>query len=108
MGRNLVSFGAPVLLLCYFPRLMKEAQWSDTGMWLQTIMLLLREEGLDCCYQEAWAVYSPQVREVVDIPEDHTFFCGVAIGYRDPDAPVNQFTVPRADPAEALRWQGWD
>lgn len=44
---NILSFGAPVLLLCHFPKLMKEPQWSDVGMWLQTIMLLLRGEGLD-------------------------------------------------------------
>src|SRR3546814_4497014 len=38
---NVVSFGAPVLLLCHFPKMMKEAQWVDVGIWLQTIMLLL-------------------------------------------------------------------
>src|SRR3546814_17269206 len=43
---NVVSFGAPVLLLCHFPKMMKEAQWVDVGIWLQTIMLLLRGEGL--------------------------------------------------------------
>ena len=43
---NLVSFGAPVLLLCHFPKFMKEPQWSDVGMWLQTIMLLLRGVGI--------------------------------------------------------------
>ena len=76
-------------------------------MWLQTIGLLCREEGLDTCFQEAWAVYSPQIREVVDIPEDHTFFCGVAIGYRDLEAPVNNFTVARASLDEVIRWQGF-
>src|SRR3546814_14372749 len=49
---NVVSFGAPVLLLCNFPKMMKEAQWVDVGIWLQTIMLLLRGEGLDSCSQE--------------------------------------------------------
>src|SRR3546814_10586722 len=36
---NVVSFGAPVLLLCHFPKMMKEAQWVDVSIWLQTIML---------------------------------------------------------------------
>src|SRR3546814_13941654 len=49
---NVVSFGAPVLLLCHFPQMMKEAQWVDVGIWLQTIMLLLRGEGLDSCPQD--------------------------------------------------------
>jgi nitroreductase len=106
-ARNFQAFGAPVLMLVHTPRYMGPPQWSDIGMWLQTIMLLLREEGLDSCPQEAWAVYAPQIREVVAIPEDHIFFCGLAIGYRDPEAPVNRFPVARAPLAEAIRWEGW-
>lgn len=107
-AENFRAFGAPVLMLVHTPRYMGPPQWSDIGMWLQTIGLLLREEGLDCCFQEAWAVYSPQVRECVEIPDDHIFFCGVAIGYRDEEAPVNNFAVPRSPIGESIRWQGWD
>lgn len=107
-ARNFQAFGAPVLMLVHTPRYMGPPQWSDIGMWLQTIMLLVREEGLDSCPQEAWAVYSPQIREIVDIPEDHIFFCGMAIGWGDRSDPVNQFPVPRAPLGEAIRWEGWD
>lgn len=107
-ANNFRAFGAPVLMLVHTPKYMGPPQWSDIGMWLQTIMLLLREEGLDSCPQEAWAVYSPQIREVVEIPEDHTFFCGLAIGWRDPAAAVNNFPVARAPIDEAIRWQGFD
>lgn len=106
-ARNFQAFGAPVLMLVHTPKYMGPPQWSDIGGWLQTIMLLLREEGLDSCPQEAWAVYSPQIREVVDIPEDHTFFCGLSIGYRDAQAAVNGFPVARAPLDEAIRWEGW-
>ena len=106
-ARNFQAFGAPVLMLVHTPKYMGPPQWSDIGMWLQTIMLLLREEGLDSCPQEAWAVYSPQIREIVDIPQDHVFFCGLAIGYREPEAAVNNFPVKRAPLSEAIRWEGW-
>ena len=106
-ARNFQAFGAPVLMLVHTPKYMGPPQWSDIGMWLQTIMLLLREEGLDSCPQEAWAVYSPQIREIVDIPDDHIFFCGLAIGYRDEAAPVNRFRVARADLDEAIEWRGF-
>lgn len=107
-ANNFRAFGAPVLMLVHTPRYMGPPQWSDIGMWMQTVMLLLREEGLDSCAQEAWAVYSPQIREVVSIPDGHIFFCGMAIGYRNPDAPVNNFAVPRAPLDELIRWEGWD
>ncbi|MBA4160664.1 MAG: nitroreductase family protein [Novosphingobium sp.] len=104
---NFRAFGAPVLMLVHTPRYMGLPQWSDIGMWLQTVMLLLREEGLDSCGQEAWAVYQKQIREVVDIPEDHIFFSGCAIGWGDRDAAVNQFPVPRVGIDEAVTWVGF-
>lgn len=104
---NFRAFGAPVLMLVHTPRYMGLPQWSDIGMWLQTVLLLLREEGLDSCAQEAWAVYQKQIREVVSIPDDHIFFCGVAIGWGDRAAAVNRFPVPRVDLDQTVRWEGF-
>lgn len=104
---NFRAFGAPVLMLVHMPRYMGPPQWSDVGMWLQTVMLLLREEGLDSCAQEAWALYHRQIRECVAIPEDHVFFCGMAIGRRDPEASVNAFPVARAPLAETVTFDGF-
>lgn len=106
-ANNFRAFGAPVLMLVHTPRYMGLPQWSDIGMWLQTVLLLLREEGLDSCAQEAWAVYQKQIREVIDIPEDHIFFCGCAIGWGDREAAVNSFPVPRVGIDEAVRWEGF-
>ncbi len=106
-AKNFRAFDAPVLMLIHTPKYMGPPQWADIGMWLQSIMLLLREEGLDSCSQEAWAVYSKQVRECVEIPDDHIFFCGMAIGWRDPDAPVNLFEVPRAPLEDVVRFEGF-
>jgi nitroreductase len=107
MMKNWDSFGAPVQLFTYTPKYMGPPQWSDIGMWLQTVMLLLREEGLDSCAQEIWAMYGTTMRELLNIDDDHIFFCGMAIGYRDVDAPVNNFTVPRVDIGQAIRWDGF-
>ncbi|NML92727.1 nitroreductase [Novosphingobium olei] len=104
---NFRAFDAPVLMLVHTPRYMGPPQWSDIGMWLQTVMLLLREEGLDSCAQEAWAIYQKQIRACVDIPEDHVFFCGLSIGKRDESDPINAFPVPRAPLSEAVRFEGF-
>ncbi len=106
-AQNFRAFGAPVVMLVHTPTYMGPPQWSDIGMWLQSVMLLLREEGLDSCPQESWAMYTRQIRECVAIPEGHIFFCGMAIGHRDPDAPVNRFEVPRAPLHEAVRFEGF-
>ena len=106
-ARNYQAFGAPVLMLVHTKAYMGHAQWADLGMWLQTVMLLLREEGLDSCPQLSWADYTDQVRAWVAMPEDHLFYCGMAIGYRDPDAAVNNFEVIRAPLGDVVRWEGF-
>ena len=109
MGRNATSFDAPAVMFVYFPRLMKEPQWSDTGMWLQTVALLLREEGLDSCFQEFMAYYANVIRDHLGLDhERYMFFCGMAIGYRDPDAPVNNFERERVTLDEQVKFIGWE
>jgi nitroreductase len=107
VGKNWDSFGAPVQLFTYTRKYMGPPQWSDMGMWLQTVMLLLREEGLDSCAQEIWAMYGTTMREILNIDDDHIFFCGMAMGYRDSDAAVNNFSVPRVEMDQAIRWDGF-
>lgn len=107
MMKNWDSFGAPVQMFTYCPKYMGPPQWSDMGMWLQTVMLLLREEGLDSCAQEIWAMYGTYMRELLGIDDDHIFFCGMAIGYRDADAPINNFDVPRINIDSAIEWRGF-
>jgi len=106
MAKNWDSFGAPVQLFTYTRKYMGPPQWSDMGMWLQTVMLLLREAGLDSCSQEIWAMYGSYMRELLGIDDNHIFFCGMAIGYRDPDASINNFEVPRIPIGNAIEFRG--
>ena len=103
---NFRFFGAPVALFCFVDRTMGAPQWSDLGMYLQSVMLLLREHGLDSCPQEAWSTYNRVVRDFVQAPPELMLFCGMAIGYADTNAPINQFPVERMPADEYLRFQG--
>lgn len=105
---NVTSFGAPAVLLCYFDRRMGPPQWSDTGMWLQTIMLLLREEGLDSCPQEFLAMHARLIKDFIGVSDEtHIFFCGMAIGYRVEEASVNNFPREREPVEGNVRFLGF-
>src|SRR6185312_16498235 len=80
---NWDCFGAPAALFCYIDRDLGLPQWSDLGMYLQTVMLLLRAEGLHSCPQMAWSQVRKTVAEVVAPPADRILFCGMSIGYED-------------------------
>jgi len=100
VAANWDCFGAPVALFCYIDRDMGSPQWADIGMYLQTIMLLLRAEGLHSCPQMAWSVYRRTVAEVVSPPDELMLFCGMSIGFED--TTTNHVRTDRARIAETV------
>ncbi len=105
--RNFRFFGAPVGLLCFVDRIMGAAQFSDLGMFLQSVLLLLREEGLDSCAQESWSMFAPTVYAYLNTPRNLMLFCGVAIGKRNPAAPVNTLVADRAALEDFAQFSGF-
>jgi len=93
--RNFEFFGAPAALFCFVDKQMGPPQWSDLGMFLQTFMLLAQEAGIDTCAQEAWAMKNDSVSEFVGSDKDDILFCGLAMGYKDEDAVINQLSSER-------------
>jgi nitroreductase len=99
-ARNWECFGAPAALFCYLDEQMQPPQWMDAGIFLQSVMLLLRAEGLDSCPQIAWAEYRRTVGEVIKPPGGHVLACGMSIGYADPSEP--RPPMPRAPLTEVV------
>jgi len=100
LAKNLDFFGAPVGLFFCLDRKLGPPQWSDVGMYMQNLMLLAVERGLDTCAQEFWARYPRTVGGFIGLPEDHMLFSGMALGYRDETAPINGWRT-RRDPFDA-------
>jgi nitroreductase len=97
LANNVSFFGAPVGLFFSLERKLGRPQWADVGMYMQTVMLLAAERGLDTCAQEFWARLPKTVSDFIGLPEDHMLFSGMAMGYRDPDAPINGWRTRRDD-----------
>lgn len=106
-ARNFEFFGAPAAMFTFVPRIMGLPQWSDVGMWLQTVMLLLVGEGLASCPQESLYIHGRLIKQFLGVSDEiHIFFCGMAIGHPDPDHPLNNFERSRAPIGEAVRFVG--
>jgi len=95
LAQNLNFFGAPVGLFFALDRKLGPPQWSDLGMYMQTVMLLAVERGLDTCAQEFWARLPKTVGAFVNLPEDHMLFSGMALGYRDKAHAINTLRTRR-------------
>ncbi|MFE7927632.1 nitroreductase [Streptomyces sp. NPDC057456] len=101
---NSEAFGAPVVLFCYLDRNMGPGQWGDAGMYLQTVMLLLRAEGLHSCPQVMWTMYRKTVSRTVGADGGLVLCCGVAVGFEKEGVP--QLRTERADMKETVSFIG--
>jgi len=106
-ARNYEFFGAPVGLFFCLDRRLGPPQWSDVGMYMQSVMLLAREHGLDTCAQEAWSVWPRTVGEFLGVPPELMLFSGMALGYRDESAPINCLRTERAPLEEVASLRGF-
>ncbi len=105
-ARNFQAFGAPMLLFCSVDRRMGPPQWSDLGMLLQTVMLLLQEAGVDSCAQECWSAFPKTIGEFLGLPPERMLFAGMSIGWRNPEHPVNGLRSERAPLDDFVRFHG--
>ena len=81
---------------------------SDTGMYIQTIMLAARGFGLHTCPQAAWISFQEPVFKHLEIPEDQMLVSGMAIGYADESAIENTLVSEREDIANVAYFRGFD
>lgn len=105
-ARNYQFFGAPLALFCSVDRRMGPPQWSDLGMLLQSVMLLLRAEGLDSCAQECWAIYPKTIGSFLALPSERMLFTGMSIGYADPTHALEGFKTERAPLSDVAEFIG--
>jgi nitroreductase len=107
-GRNYTFFDAPVGLIFTIERRLNTGSWVDVGMFLQNVMLAARAQGLHTCPQAAFANYHSIVRRHLPIPDAEIVLCGMAMGYRDPEAPENIWRTDRAPVSSFTRWCGFE
>lgn len=101
---NSEAFGAPVVLFRYLDRTMGPDSGGTRGMYLQTVMLLLRAEGLHTCPQVMWTTYRTTVSRIVGADDGLVLFCGVAVGFEKDGMP--RLRTGRADMTETVRFIG--
>lgn len=96
-ARNFQFFDAPCAAFFFVERQMGPGQWADLGMFEQSLMLLLAENGLGSCAQACWTRYHLTVSDFLEVPASYRLHCGMAIGYPDPEAAVNTLVSQRMD-----------
>ena len=104
--RNFHFFGAPVALIVTMPHDMGSGCYMDLGMTLYGLMLAAQSKGLATCAIGALASYPNLIRRHLGLDSSSHIVCGMALGYADPDAPVNRTQTTRCELAEYFKVVG--
>jgi len=106
-ARNYRFFDAPVALFFIIDEGMGHGQWAHTGMFMQTLALLAEERGWGTCMQECWGALRPSLKSHLGLADHEMVYCGMAVGYPDRKAAVNQLYTERAELDEFAEFRGF-
>jgi nitroreductase len=104
--RNFRFFDAPVALVVTIAHGFGAAGYVDLGMALYGLMLAAQSRGLASCAIGALASYPELIGRCLALDGSARVVCGLALGYTDPDAPVNGTRTVRSHLDEYFRVLG--
>lgn len=102
--RNFTFFDAPHVAFFYLPAGFAEREACDLGMFAQSVMLGLVNEGLGSCPQTALSFHAGTLRDALGITDGRKLMFGLSFGRPIEDAPVNQCRTARADFGDLIQW----
>lgn len=105
--KNYNFFGAPVGIILSMDRDMGQPQCLDIGIYMQSIMLLAKERGLDTCPQVSWTVFPQPVREALGLSDDKKIMAGICLGYKAEGEAVNEISQERAALEDYISFHGF-
>ena len=106
-GRNYEFFGAPVGLFFVVDRDLDQSSWLDLGMFMQNVMLVAKQEGLDTCPQGAFLHYADLVHAALGLDDTQRLASGMSLGVADMSAPVNSLETERVAVDEFSDFRGF-
>lgn len=98
-------YGAPTAVIFSIDRIFSSARLTDIGIIVGYMVLAAHGMGLGACPIGLITAFEDEIREELNLSESKQVVIGVAVGYRDPDAPVNQARSERAPLSELVAWR---
>ncbi len=107
-NQNYRFFDAPVGIVVSIERGMGKGCYMDLGMAIMSLMLAARSAGLGCTGIGALANYANLVHRYLELPEQDLVVCGIALGYTEPNAAINQFRTSRDQLQTYATFEGFE
>ena len=97
-------YGAPVAILIFLDDSFSKGALVDVGLVLAYFLLAAHERGLGTCPIGLITAYEDEVKDLLNVPETKRLVVGIALGYPDPQNPINRFKSFRDELEKSVRW----
>jgi nitroreductase len=99
-------FDAPCLIIACVDKRSSSLEYAmfDVGLFTQTLCLLAHDRGLGTCIMACAVCFPSALKDVLPDAENKLMAAGIALGYPDREAPINNFDRERAPLEESIIW----
>ena len=98
-------YGAPTALIITIDQVFSSARLTDIGIMVGYLVLAAHTLGLGTCPIGLITAFDDDIKELLNIPEQKKVVIGIALGYKDPQASINQSRSERASLSEVVKWR---
>ena len=104
-GGSCNFYGAPVAVIITLDQVFSSARLTDIGIVVGYFVLAAHAMGLGTCPIGLITAFGDDIKEMLNIAEEKQVVIGIAVGYRDPGAPVNEARSERVPLSDLVKWR---
>ncbi len=97
-------YGAPVAVILTIDQVFSKSRLVDVGIAVGYMVLAAHNMGLGTCPIGLISAFDDEIREMLNIPDEKNVVIGIAVGYPDPDSPINRTISERTPIHEVARF----
>jgi nitroreductase len=101
---NFTFHGAPVGIIFGSYPCKDQNYLKSTVAAMQTFMLAAWSHGLGTCWMNAVSICQEHIRRELALDDELVLVDGIAVGYPDPDSPINKIPRERLSVEAVVRW----
>ena len=98
-------YGAPSAIIITIDEVFSSIRLADIGIVVGYLVLAAHGLGLGTCPIGLITAFDDDIKEELSIPDEKQVVIGMAVGYRDPDAPINQPRSERVPLKDVVKWR---
>ena len=98
-------YGAPTAIIITLDQVFSSARLTDIGVLVGYLVLAAHALELGTCPIGLITAFDDDIKEALSIRDEKQVVIGVALGYGDPDSPINRSRSERVPVGDVVKWR---